>query len=62
MVLFSRSEKFSLKIALTALSFSKKVGRRVMSDSIDEAPKISISTSEFGSKVVNEFMGRLVSF
>jgi len=44
-VLFSQSVRFSLKIALTALSLSKKVGSNVKSDSIHDDPKISTNIS-----------------
>lgn len=61
-VLFSLSVKFSLKIALTAHSLSKNVGRRVKSLSIHDEPKMSTKTSDGGNKVVTEFIGLFVSF
>jgi len=61
-VLFSQSDKFSLRIALTAHSFSRKVGRRVRSDSTDFYPKISMRTSWGGRRVVKAFIGQFVSF
>jgi len=44
-VLFSLSDKFSLKIALTALSLSRNVGSKVRSLSMQDDPKISTKTS-----------------
>ena len=61
-VFFSHSVKLSLKIALTAHSDSKNVGKSVKSLSIHEDPKISTRTSYEGNNVVTEFIGLFVSF